>query len=779
MGNTEIAAYERVKSDKSEKKAKITKKDLLYRICGLLMSAATPYFGTAPFGLGFLTMEKSLSPLSFVSAIAVFSGVLFVNDKMLTAKTAMTVFIYMAVLFVLEKGEKLRSKTAGAVMCGSLLVTEFAIGYIRGYTPSGVLNYILESGGIILASHALRVTERKLSEKRVFSQNLTGEEKLSVLFLGGIFFLSLKNFEFIRGFSVSNTAAAFIILSVAKSSTTSLTAAAGIVLGMLCGIETDYFLPYMGAFGFSALLTGMAARKGKIWGITALALSDAIVIIYVNGAMRDMLTIYEIAVASVMFSFVSEKTYERVGRLFRLKNSESALLRKVKGNVISRLRAVSASFAVFGETLTKLSENENENEGDIASVFDKTAEKICRKCRKAEICWVKEFNGTYRKFFRVLENVDKSGVVREEDMSGEFSRICGNIPKLTAELNNQLGIYRINNSWHKRLGESREAAASQISGISAIINELAREINEDINYDGLTAAELRMRIESKGVKVREINVVRNKARRTKAELRIRASDWTSRGRGVIRSAAEGVISKKVDLTKVKDEGENVMIMIDEREQFEIEQGYAGIGASEESGDNFRCTMPGGGKFVIALSDGMGTGRRASFESKAIIELLDSFLRAGFDKHLAVRLINSVMVLKSAKEDFVTLDMCIIDLHTGEVEFIKTGAEPSFIKQDKLVETVRAASLPVGLMPEMEEATFARQVKDGDVIVMVSDGVESRKGGTKWIKSFMESADELSANELAAQLLNRAIEENDGKTYDDMTVISLKVRKKSA
>jgi stage II sporulation protein E len=190
-------------------------------------------------------------------------------------------------------------------------------------------------------------------------------------------------------------------------------------------------------------------------------------------------------------------------------------------------------------------------------------------------------------------------------------------------------------------------------------------------------------------------------------------------------------------------------------------------------------MPGGGKFVITLSDGMGTGKRASMESQAIIELLDSFLRAGFDKHLAVKLINSIMVLRSANDDFVTLDMCIIDLHTGEVEFIKTGAEPSFIKQGEYVETVRAASLPVGLMPEMEVATFARRVKDGDTIVMVTDGVESRKSGDKWIKGFMESADETSANELAAQLLNKAIEENDGKTYDDMTVISLKIRKKIA
>ena len=779
MQNTEIMEYERVILEDTEEKEKIRQIDIIERCAGIFMSAASPYFGIAPFGLGFLTLERKFSLKAVISACFVAAGSLFLGDKLLIIRYMMTVFMYLSALFVLEKGVRISNKSASLVMCGALLVTDLGIGYIRGYSIGGFLNLVLEIMGVVLGAYASLKGKNIMREKRLFSRNLTGEEKMAVIFLGAIVFLSLKNFEFISGFSITNTIAAFIILTAAKSCGSSASAAVGIGLGMLSGIETDYFLPFMGAFGFCSLLTGAVAKKGKMWAITALVISDAIVIVYVNGAMREMISIYEIAVAAAMFSAVPDKVYDRFGRLFRIKNSESALIRKIKGGIILRLKAVSSSFTAFGETLIKLSDAEKENNADIATVFDKTADKVCKKCKKSDICWGAEFNNTYKRFFRVLDCVDKSGSVTEEDMNEVFKAKCSNIPKLTAELNNQFHIYRINNSWHKRLEDSREAVNQQISGISKIINELAREINEDINYDSLTGKELRIRIESRGIRVRDMNVIRNRNKKTRIEMRIRASDWTNRGRGVIRSAVESVIGRQVNLSKIKEEGEDIMIMIDESEQFEIEQGYACIGASEESGDNFKCIMPGGGKFVITLSDGMGTGKRASMESQAIIELLDSFLRAGFDKHLAVKLINSIMVLRSANDDFVTLDMCIIDLHTGEVEFIKTGAEPSYIKQGECVETVRAASLPVGLMPEMEVATFARRVKDGDTIVMVTDGVESRKNGDKWIKGFMESADETSANELAAQLLNKAIEENEGKTHDDMTVISLKIRKKIA
>lgn len=211
----------------------------------------------------------------------------------------------------------------------------------------------------------------------------------------------------------------------------------------------------------------------------------------------------------------------------------------------------------------------------------------------------------------------------------------------------------------------------------------------------------------------------------------------------------------------------------------VEAGAAFSGALEVSGDNCVMRYLSDGKYAAALSDGMGTGRRAARDSGATVKVLGDFLEAGFDRTVAVRLVNSIMVMKSANEAFATVDMCVIDLYTGEAEFIKNGAEPSYIKRGNTAETVRAASLPVGVIQDMEIETFAHKLGDGDVIIMLSDGLQMKKGHEDWIKTMVEEADpNMPAQELADRIMDMAKTLHTNHVSDDMTVIVMKLLKRS-
>ena len=48
-----------------------------------------------------------------------------------------------------------------------------------------------------------------------------------------------------------------------------------------------------------------------------------------------------------------------------------------------------------------------------------------------------------------------------------------------------------------------------------------------------------------------------------------------------------------------------------------------------SGDNYICRQEEDGKFVMCLSDGMGSGMDACRESEIVVELLEQFLESGF------------------------------------------------------------------------------------------------------------------------------------------------------
>ncbi len=86
--------------------------------------------------------------------------------------------------------------------------------------------------------------------------------------------------------------------------------------------------------------------------------------------------------------------------------------------------------------------------------------------------------------------------------------------------------------------------------------------------------------------------------------------------------------------------------------------------------------------VLVLSDGMGGhGPRARAESKAAVRLIEKMLEAGFGKDMVIRVVNSLLQLRTLEEFFATVDLALINLSTGEIESIKIGAAPpSFQKK---------------------------------------------------------------------------------------------------
>lgn len=140
------------------------------------------------------------------------------------------------------------------------------------------------------------------------------------------------------------------------------------------------------------------------------------------------------------------------------------------------------------------------------------------------------------------------------------------------------------------------------------------------------------------------------------------------------------------------------------------------------GDNFSITKVDVQKAVLMLSDGMGSGESAYLKSEQVVELLEQLLSAGFTRELAIELLNSFISFLADGSISSTLDMAMIDLYTGMADFIKLGASTTFIKRKDRVECIRSTSLPVGVLEQVEFDTCARRLYDGDMIIMVSDGV---------------------------------------------------------
>lgn len=192
-----------------------------------------------------------------------------------------------------------------------------------------------------------------------------------------------------------------------------------------------------------------------------------------------------------------------------------------------------------------------------------------------------------------------------------------------------------------------------------------------------------------------------------------------------------------------------------------------------SGDSYSFCEVETGRLLVLLSDGVGSGEAARRESERVIEMMERFLEAGFGKETAVQMVNGALVTSGQEQAMSTLDVCDIDLYTGNCEFLKMGAACTYIKRGRLVDRLSAQSLPLGVFGEMSSELQSRTLLSGDYVIMLSDGVLealSEGVGEQMLPEIIGRMEYQNPGEIANQILAYAIGQSKGRIRDDMTVL---------
>ena len=198
--------------------------------------------------------------------------------------------------------------------------------------------------------------------------------------------------------------------------------------------------------------------------------------------------------------------------------------------------------------------------------------------------------------------------------------------------------------------------------------------------------------------------------------------------------------------------------------------------SNISGDSILSVRLKDGKYLVALSDGMGSGEDARQSSNKALKMLENLLLSGFDKKTSLELINSSLINQN-EEIFATLDIAIIDLYCGNIEFIKSGACPTYIKNKNKVQIIKANTLPAGIINNANLQSFDKDIAEGDIMLMCTDGILDSnveyKNKELWIKYLLEDVETTNTKKIADLVLNEAIDNNYGVAKDDMSVVVCK------
>ena len=329
----------------------------------------------------------------------------------------------------------------------------------------------------------------------------------------------------------------------------------------------------------------------------------------------------------------------------------------------------------------------------------------------------------------------------------------------------------------RRLLEDREILADNLQEIARIIRTLAQEEQPLYPFKERELKKIIRACKEQGILVRSIYRTQDEVCGMKLAVSMKVD-----GRCVmtVEEAAE-FFSVLFDrrLLAERDSlfflpGEYETIVFEEEAPFCILTGMAKATRENEivSGDTCSFIEQGNGKLIMALSDGMGSGEKAMADSELVIDLLERFSEAGFSKETAAEMINGVLVARTEEENMSTLDVCDINLYTGNCELLKIGSASTYIKHGEMIERVEADSLPLGIFHKIDVSGQKRQLADGDYIIMVSDGIVDGVDNEEIFEQVLAQIKLQSPQEMANYILQFVLHKTMGRVQDDMTVLVL-------
>ena len=190
------------------------------------------------------------------------------------------------------------------------------------------------------------------------------------------------------------------------------------------------------------------------------------------------------------------------------------------------------------------------------------------------------------------------------------------------------------------------------------------------------------------------------------------------------------------------------------------------------GDSHLACMLDDERLLVLICDGMGSGEEARQESAVAARLLGRFLRAGASCDLAIETVNALLLNRGSEDMFATVDMLIMNLSTGEAEFVKQAACPTLILRTGEVRRVEGGRLPLGILERVQPGGLRVRLMPGDVLVMASDGVMDPAGAAVLERLMRREGEDM--RRLARLALGAAERARTGDHRDDMTAVCLRV-----
>jgi stage II sporulation protein E len=795
----EVAVVDRVQNSFSQFMTKLKQKTelllfqkgLLIMVIGFLLGRALILEQIMPFAIPFFaavfTMRREKSILALMTLTAGAATVGMMNAGLVFT----SIIIFLTVRAIFNKFNESIVKALPFIVFGSAIAANLLFTLVMSEEISLYhLSMIAVEAGLSFILTMIFLQSVPLISLKKRKQALKTEEIISVIILlasilTGTIGWSLYEMSFEHVFS------RYLVLIFAFCAGATIGSTVGVVTGLILSLANVTSLYQMSLLAFSGLLGGLL-KEGKKFGVAVGLLIGTLLIGLYGENQGDLLnTVFESLLAISLFFVTPQSLISKIARFIPGTVEHSAeqqqYLRKIRDVTANRVEQFSSVFQALSKSFSQngINQEDKDDEREIDYFLSNVTEKTCQTCFKKEMCWAKNFNTTYEYMHKIMQESEELTLQRNTNFQREWEKYCIKPTKVIDAIQHELTYYQANQKLKKQVKESRRLVADQLLGVSQVMGDFAKEIQRERENHTIQEEQILDALKEFGIEIGHADIYSLEQGNVDIEMSVPYCNGRGECEKLIAPILSDILQENIVVKREECSAYpngNCHVSFGSAKTYVIETGIANaaLGGGLVSGDSYSTIELGAGKYAIAISDGMGNGERAHLESNETLLLLQKILQSGIEEKVAIKSVNSVLSLRTTDEIFTTLDLAMIDLQDGSSKFLKIGSTPSFVKRGEKVLKIEASNLPMGIIQEFDVDVVSEQLKAGDLLIMMSDGIfegpKHVENYDMWMKRKINEINTEDPQEVADIIMEEVIRTRGGQIQDDMTIVVAKVKR---
>lgn len=604
--------------------------------------------------------------------------------------------------------------------------------------------------------HVTLTVKTKFTHEQIFS--------LLVLILGLLAGLNTYSWSM---FNPALLFGRFFVLLLGYSAGMLVGTTVGVVMGVLFSFLSPVYPSEIILLATLGLVSGVLKGKPRIYAVGIAALTTLLYSLYFMD-VGLLFSFIHTVISGVLFSFIPKAWLKSLAIM--LPTTDEAI--HFQQRYLKDLRKVtSTQMAQFADVFNSLSESiETTAVPPLDDACLTVMHRTCQSCLKYDWCYGERKAQTIDELMQIADVLADGASV--SDMEASLP-LCIKKQKVLASMKEAQLYQRLKQDVTMHQRQAHLLVKDQLKGISQVMGNFAEEVMKEGCHYETQEQEILKAIKQLGVKVENLSIYSLEPANIDIELTIIQRRYFDEAAKLIAPLLSDMLAEVVVVT---DESINTLPHHQQFFNFKSARNYtltlgvshAAKGGGFISGDSYQMMDVSQGKYILAISDGMGNGRKAQKESMRTLELLKKILQSGIDEVIAIQSINQLLALRQDFDMYATLDLAMIDLQSGNLQSVKVGAATSFVKRKQSVDTLASSNLPIGIIQDVEVDKIDVSLGEGDLLIMMSDGIIEKREDR--VQALIQNLTTTDPQAIADFLLDEAIMDHKQVIADDMTVI---------